>query len=282
MLNNNWFKSYVIQILPLIAFVIYMWGFAYYVAFYFEFGVSIINYISLNEVFVSALVPIVGASALILSGVSFQLVFGRFNSGMFSQISWRNKKRIVSWKKSIENLNNRMEELSYKSYQHKLRSISFLFIAFIYIITILYCTSASSVLKFWIILVLLSTMAFLMREYLLTLRKVSPTILRKAVTRDLCAAILTVLIASFCIGNNNAVVLKNVSDGREYRISMMNGESIGNADMTYVGETYSVVFLYDMNSKNTVVINKEAIQSISVNSKESLRKVSDNLFQKQK
>ena len=175
-----------------------------------------------------------------------------------------------------------MEELSYKSYQHKLRSISFLFIAFIYIITILYCTSASSVLKFWIILVLLSTMAFLMREYLLTLRKVSPTILRKAVTRDLCAAILTVLIASFCIGNNNAVVLKNVSDGREYRISMMNGESIGNADMTYVGETYSVVFLYDMNSKNTVVINKEAIQSISVNSKESLRKVIDNLFQKQK
>lgn len=76
--------------------------------------------------------------------------------------------------------------------------------------------------------------------------------------------------------------MKNVSDGREYRISMMNGESIGNADMTYVGETYSVVFLYDMNSKNTVVINKEAIQSISVNSKESLRKVIDNLFQKQK
>lgn len=29
--------------LPLIAFVIYMWGFAYYVAFYHEFGLNIIN-----------------------------------------------------------------------------------------------------------------------------------------------------------------------------------------------------------------------------------------------
>lgn len=37
MFTGDWFKSYVVQILPLIAFVIYMWGFAYYVAFYYEF-----------------------------------------------------------------------------------------------------------------------------------------------------------------------------------------------------------------------------------------------------
>lgn len=41
--THNWFKSYVVQILPLIAYVIYMWGFAYYVAFYHEFWLNIIN-----------------------------------------------------------------------------------------------------------------------------------------------------------------------------------------------------------------------------------------------
>ena len=53
MATQNWIKTYVIQILPVLALIVYIIGFAYYMVYYYQFGINITSYITLAEVLVT-------------------------------------------------------------------------------------------------------------------------------------------------------------------------------------------------------------------------------------
>ena len=279
MFTGDWFKSYVVQILPLIAFVIYMWGFAYYVAFYYEFGINIVNYISLNEVFVSALVPIVGAFTLVLTSMSFQYLIDCCGAGVLNNVSWKNKRRIAGCKKSLKAFNDKLGESHYRSHLHKLHSVAFLLVCIVFGCTFVYCTlSIEPKIKLGIALLLLGVFIGCINEYRLTLTNVKSSIVRRAVPRDIGIVILAIVIASFCIGANNAIEFKDSDNEREYTVKLIDGRVVTSDDMAYVGETYSAVFLYDRAGDKTVVINKEAISSIEFGTTKSLVKVIDGFM----
>lgn len=58
MKDGNWIKSYVIQVIPVLALLVYIMGFAYYMVYYDQFGINIVSYITLSEVLILTLVPI--------------------------------------------------------------------------------------------------------------------------------------------------------------------------------------------------------------------------------
>ena len=73
MATQNWIKTYVIQILPVLALIIYIIGFVYYMVYYYQFGINITSYITLAEVLVSTLTPIL--IVVMLSVAFFGLQF---------------------------------------------------------------------------------------------------------------------------------------------------------------------------------------------------------------
>lgn len=73
MATQNWIKTYVIQILPVLALIVYIIGFAYYMVYYYQFGINITSYITLAEVLVSTLTPIL--IVVMLSVAFFGLQF---------------------------------------------------------------------------------------------------------------------------------------------------------------------------------------------------------------
>ena len=73
MATQNWIKTYVIQILPVLALIVYIIGFVYYMVYYYQFGINITSYITLAEVLVSTLTPIL--IVVMLSVAFFGLQF---------------------------------------------------------------------------------------------------------------------------------------------------------------------------------------------------------------
>lgn len=274
--SQNWFKSYVVQILPLIAFVIYIWGFAYYVAFYREFGLNIINYISLNEVFVSALVPIVCVTALMLWVVTVDLLFPH----VFNTFSWRNKKKVVKFKMTVEKANEKMDNSSGRTPMRKLNSLSFLFIISVCLCAGVYCFDEISLKwKFWSIIIFLLILLACVRDYYKASKKVSPIIIRKLFPKNVAAVILTVLIVSFFVGYSDAERLKH-NEGKNFSMTFIDGQLVTADDMKYVGETYSTIFLYDPVNDETNIVNKEAVKSISVVKGKSIFEIVDCIMSK--
>jgi len=56
---------YVVEVLPILTLMIYIGGFAYYLPYYYVFGINIISYYSLTEVFINASLPLFLAAATI-------------------------------------------------------------------------------------------------------------------------------------------------------------------------------------------------------------------------
>ena len=80
MATQNWIKTYVIQILPVLALIVYIIGFVYYMVYYYQFGINITSYITLAEVLVSTLTPILIVVMLSVAFISFIFVFLSFCS----------------------------------------------------------------------------------------------------------------------------------------------------------------------------------------------------------
>ena len=95
--TNNWIRTYVIQILPALAFFVYIIGFAYYIVYYYQFGINIISYITLTEVLVSTLIPLLIVFLISMPFLVFKLglrsILKRYNI-FFKDISTAIKKYI--------------------------------------------------------------------------------------------------------------------------------------------------------------------------------------------
>lgn len=57
--NQNWIKAYIIDVLPIMSIFLYVLAFLYNIAFYSVFNINIISYISLSELLLSILEPLI-------------------------------------------------------------------------------------------------------------------------------------------------------------------------------------------------------------------------------
>lgn len=57
--QKHWIRAYVLQILPLVSIFIYILGFAFYIPYYYYYGINIISHISISEILILTFIPLV-------------------------------------------------------------------------------------------------------------------------------------------------------------------------------------------------------------------------------
>lgn len=262
---GNWFKSYVIQVLPVMAFVIYLWGFAYYIAYYHEFGLDIINYVSLNEVLVNALVPVVIAGLFVLwMRIADVLINSYMTRIAYSLVGRRVWKKLLRTKNRVDRLNETI--VSHQGKRSRFISGVLLTLIIVMVAFEVYCSDEIDLV--WKLLagffVLCCVTEGSIRCYEIFRKR--GTSLSIELSGAIALIIVVITIGVFCCGVVDARRASE-SPGKYVSITLVNGDCMSSGNvrcMIYIGETGRAVFMYDPCHKTTQVINREAIVSMSI------------------
>ena len=276
MATQNWIKTYVIQILPVLALIVYIIGFAYYMVYYYQFGINITSYITLAEVLVSTLTPIL--IVVMLSVAFFGLQFlsrvpqKRF---LYEFKKLRNIKiqnacinKVLSiihrCKRKKRVINKYYDQKDAKeSFHRELLSIPIVFVISSIIIPFnIYIGAIETKYKyFWIVVLLMLCFPYA-GLYLRSYRKVRFRIVK--VYHNLVAAIIlfiSILTCMVLLGVYNANLDKKSNEQR-FHITMQNSVEYTDQDYNYIGECGSAIFLYNRENESTVVLNMANLMSI--------------------
>ena len=102
--NSNWIKAYIVDVLPCMTIALYILAFVYNLAFYSVFNINITHYLSLSDMLLSILEPMV-----IIGGVTMMLfLLIIFSSTLISSINEdnKNKELTIKEKRIIVRLRN--------------------------------------------------------------------------------------------------------------------------------------------------------------------------------
>lgn len=273
--SNNWIKTYVIQILPALAFFVYIIGFAYYIVYYYQFGINVISYITLTEVLVSTLVPLTIVTVISVSLFSFNFIFRNAFKPykiIFTSITKIIKRQIQDKKYTIylRKIKNKLQlidehykkkELEENHYSSVLwTSILFSIICGILPLYI-YMDKIKVDNKSFIIIFLLSGIIFAINTYHKVYTRIKSDIVKFYHNIvSLIIVFITILFCSIRLGIHNAQHDKDNSK-RIFCIYTVNNLEYTNKDYNYIGECGSAIFLYQKIMNNTIILNKANIVS---------------------
>ena len=276
--TKNWIRTYVIQILPALAFFVYIIGFAYYIVYYYQFGINIISYITLNEVLVSTLVPFLFISTY--SAVSFILYF-IFRSVIkrYIYISKRiilfplkcmlNINRVNLLYSKIKRINRHFKEKERMESNYK-SVLSVTISSIIFCIVIPLCIYMDKIVvehKYFIIITLFSISFPAANRYMRECGKIRFEIVKSY--HNIVSIImlyLSILVCSIILGVYNARNDKLVSQ-KQFCILTINNSTYTNEKYRYVGECGNALFLYSIEDNRTIVLNRPNIVSIVYSTK---------------
>lgn len=284
MMTQNWIKTYVIQILPALALIVYIIGFAYYMVYYYQFGINITSYITLTEVLISTLTPIL--IVIILSATFFagHLLF-RIPINLFCHdfAKLRSKSLIVNKLLSMVRHLKHEIRLNDKQFEQKNNKISFYgpllilslqFVVFSIVIPFNIYTGTIEVKYkyFWIVALLMFGFPCV-GAYLRWYKKTRFQFV-KFYCNVASAIILfiSILICTTLLGIYNANLDKQNNEQR-FNITMQNNVEYTDLIYNYIGECGSAIFLYNRQNESTVVINRANLVSlIYYNKKDNIYK----------
>lgn len=273
--SNTWIRTYVIQILPVLAFFIYIIGFAYYIVYYCYFGINIISYITLTEVLISTLVPVL--FVVIISAISFVLSFisrtaiKQKNKILCKLRAWSKKhihknkylKYIIQIRKRIELADGNIEKND-PLFNH-CKNILGILCTFLIICIIMplciYIDVLNVEYKYIFITLLLSLGFLFLQIYIREYKKI-----RFMIVRNYCNMIAVILIfisTIFCsirLGIYNAQCDKLISK-QQFSISTTIGTKYTSDNYSYIGECGNAIFLFKKDENNTIILNRANIVS---------------------
>lgn len=272
---NNWIRTYVIQILPALAFFVYIIGFAYYIVYYYQFGINIISYITLTEVLVSTLIPLLIVFGISMPYFVFKLSFRstvkRYKI-IFNDISTTIKKHIPCGKISEYYASDKRKfKLINKHFEHKERlnsyysSVIVLSVMFsltcVIIPLYIYMDIIKMGNKYFTIFILLLLIYPAINSYYRAYKKIRFDVVKNYhIISSLILVFIAILFCSIKLGIYHAQQDKQDSK-RLFNISTINNLEYTDRDYNYIGECASAIFLYQNKNNNTIILNKTNIIS---------------------
>lgn len=265
MKSKNWIKAYVMQITPIIALVIYILGFAYYITYYYQFGINIISYITLSEILVSTLIPII-----IFVSLSFSFMIVNSYLERIRHTTFNNKKGILG--KINQWIRNKLNPITgkLKRYQSKNNippstlSIYAILAATIGIVIPynIYVNNFSVPYKYFFISILILLSSSVYPAY----QDVRQQIKIKSVKNyfDIISFFIiffTLLVCAILLAIYNSRQ-NRINNNVKFEITTINNLHYTDSVYNYIGECNSVYFLYDRIDSSTVIINFDNIHDI--------------------
>lgn len=270
---KSWIKAYVVQIIPLIAVIIYILGFAYYITYYYQFGINIISYITLSEVLVSTLVPIIVFATSILAISIFNSYIDRLLRLSLSDMQkkskilyrWIGTKLKISAESTLFSVIKKNKRKTSKVIIHPRVLAFYATLASILGIIIpynIYVDNFNVPYKYFVICIFIYMSSIIYPNY----QQVHRTIKIKSVREyfDVISSFIIFFTSLTCIillAIYNSEQDKN-KNGRRFEITTINNITYTDSIYNYIGECNSMYFLYDKINSNTIIINIDHIHSI--------------------
>lgn len=278
MKSNNWIKTYVIQILPALALFVYIVGFAYYIVYYYQFGINIISYITLTEVLISTLIPFI--FILTYSAIAFSMyflfrsVFKRYIC-IFRRLMFPIYTLVlnISCIKSVYNKiklikQHYKEKERLESHYTSVFSVTISFILCSIVLPIcIYMDKIIVEYKYFIIIMACSITFPALNKYIQRCRRIRFEIVKSYhIITSIIMVYLSILVCAVILGIYNAQKDKLISQ-KQFCILTINNNEYTSDKYCYVGECGNALFLYSFKDDRTIVLNRPNVVSIIYNTK---------------
>lgn len=257
---QNWIRSYVIQVIPLISLVIYALGFSYYIAYYSVFGINIISYITLSEVLVAALVPTV---ICLVFGLVWTTVGGVYLRIMKPYVRHRLAailpEKITSAAKSV---------IAETGFDRLGRRLVFTIYIAVLLFMLLVAFIGEADMDTFRKRILLIICAIVMGIYVYNcLRYYSRLRLyRIRMFYNTCMWSVTgigLVVALAVLGVKEGKAMMQ-SEPDYFEVTMTGCEHYTSETYTYIGDSSTAIFLYHRDSDRSLILNRENIVSVTL------------------
>lgn len=257
---QNWIRSYVIQVIPLISLVIYALGFSYYIAYYSVFGINIISYVTLSEVLVAALMPIVICLVL---GWIWIVVGGVYLRVMIPQIRYAMSKILPE--KVTSAIKKFIDKTGFG--RLRLRLLYMIYVVMILFMLLIVFIGEMDMDTFKKRMVLISCVIAISIYVYSCLRYYGRLrIYRVRMIYNTC------MWSVVGVGSIIALAVLGVKEGKAmmqsepdyFEVTMTGGDRYTSADYTYVGDSSTAIFLYDRNADISLILNRENTLSVTL------------------
>lgn len=254
-INSNWIKIYIIDILPGLAVALYILGFFYTGFFYSAFGINIEHYISLSEMLLDILFP------LIIMVLFYLLILILIYYLLYEDsLPFFSKKLDESIKKYKENEGDKTE--LYKLFSKKNnRLLKGLFIStisvLIFFIGINELIVDENKVPSMISPLLLNFIILLFFAPIFILSTPRPQRSVMIFETVLTYYIFAAIIFGYC-GYKEGLYVKN-HDTARFEIKINDGKIFDNISYRYFNQINDRVFLLEKESQNKIILGKENI-----------------------
>lgn len=265
--TRSWLKAYIIQVIPIISFVVYIIGFTYYLAYYYHFGVNIISFITLQEVLVSTFIPISGVILLSLMYYACAVITRNAQKNSKMAIKLLLRRLLPNRKGSKRKLPPKQEE-----HRHKLNLMMspFGFAAFAMIIPYYIYTDGTDIKHQYTVMIfsMMFSSIFIsmyMREY----AKLRFSMQRFYYNASAISVVAIATIATTIYTAYHNAEMATRENNTKFCVMTEDKSQYTDRTHTYIGECANAVFLYDKETESTLVLNMEHITGIVYKEKQS-------------
>lgn len=103
-MEKNWIKAYIVDILPCIAGLVYILAIVYNIAYFSVFGINVINYLTLSEMIMSIIEPLIFVIIITLLWTLLNLVSYKMNEYNLTRFrEWKKNSCIFKYMRKIWN-----------------------------------------------------------------------------------------------------------------------------------------------------------------------------------
>lgn len=269
-MNNNWIKTYVIQILPAISIIVYILGFTYSLTYYYEFGINILSYITFDEVLVSSLIPIafiiiinmINLVTLLLISPGIRLLKREVKKNINKYKNNKRINRIISqfniWKKNFK-IRRKYNTIAHAFAFSIVTALSCIIIPYLIYTDYIYIEKY----KYYILAITSVAYSSCITMYIIKKEYFRFVIIRNIVltftfsVNFICLIIVIILTAHYN-AEKDKIATKNI----DYEIITENGINYNNEKYNYINDCSNAIFLYERSTKETIIIPSNHILSI--------------------
>ena len=284
-LNSNWFKAYIVDILPCLLVLVYILAIIYNIAYFSVYGINVVHYLTINEMIMSIAEPLIFVALLTLFMLWLVLIAYKAWLPMINEDKKRFKNsRIYKWFQKIWHsaFMNKIRNLKYmrwrkrmdEKYDKEMEKVQFKFVGEVFLLVIfsyvLYLSFLQSVgyeSGLYLAALALSLPPFLLisiiylslvfdgaSNYFETIKKLSSV--------ELVSAIFVYYVFGI------VVFYKNGLDSGEYNlnhntttfeIKAADGSTFTNEKYGYVEQLNENIFLFDKQTKEVVILTKSTL-----------------------
>lgn len=258
---QNWIKSYVIQVIPIITFCVYVLGFSYYIPYYYFFGINILSYVTLSEVLVAAFVPIL--LCLIIAALC-KSMFTLYVNNLYPYLTHAYEEIVRLLPLNVYCLNCKLLKNKF-GLKFRLKAFRIVTMAiFLGVIALIENIECEYVIKIKIlIIVTIGVVAYIL--WALSWYSKIPSKKIKFVNYVITGSIVGIgmIVSLICLGISDAKSIKT-ENNRIFEIVMADGRRYNSKCYNFIGESQASFFIYRKSDQTTLILNREYVTNTVV------------------